>query len=368
MRASIFPRPTGLYALTLVIVLLSGCSSSNDPEPATTSAPPIPELELAVMVTADPPPFDRPCKARSQVAWKRGDKVIRPVLHWDMEQSAGPERLTTAFAHSGRSSMLMGSDMEYGPSVCRTVGEVADTLVAVGMGFWMHCTDADPLLTVVTTVHRGEEQLAWYGKDLRAVDKHPGEWMRFNVRHPMNEVKLADQDRICCFLWNRNKSMFHVDDVDLVFQAPGVLGKRSGHGPDLERGEGAKALSFVTVTEVTLLDPGEQGIQAGKEAPPDDRSAITISALGGIRWSHGTGDAVARLSSPSGEELALVRAWHPTLRTDLLDHEQVMVVDGPQGPIITGFDIDVDSNSGKRTIAASPAPRSAMLHLTLPVR
>ena len=352
----------------VLILLLFSCSAPNSPEPAAAGVPPVPELELAVMVTTDPPPFDRPCKVRSQVAWQRRDRVIRPVLHWDMEESAGPDRLTTTFAHSGRSSMVMGTDMEYGPSICRKVNEVADTLVAVGMGFWMHSSDPDPMLTVVTTVHRGEEQLAWYGKDLRATDNHPGEWMRFNVQHPMKEIKLMGQDRICCFLWNRNASTILVDDVDLVFLGPGVLGKRSGHGPDLERGGGAAALPFATVADVTLLDPREQGIHVGKEAPPDSRHEITIRALGGMRFSYGPGDAVARLSSPTGEVRALVRAWHPTLAADLLDHEQVKVMDGPKGPIITGFDIDVDSNNGMRTIAASPAPRSAMLHLTLPVR
>lgn len=333
--------------------------------PATAAVPHTPARpdthDAGTLATDDPPPFDRPRADRSAPAITVNGRTLRPNLHFDMESSADSSLLVRGIAHGGERSMLLKAAAEYGPAIRRRAGDVGAPLTAVAAGLW--CRSDDPGLVIVTTIHRGEEQRAWYGKELRAGEHAPGVWQRLQGELLLRDLDVADEDVITVYLWNKHRHDTWIDDMDVVFRSAEVLGRDSLRPHDLEDStRTTRPLPFARVECLGAVDPAQVGIRSG--APPP-ASTETIALPGGaLRWHYTPGDGVARLLDGAGRARCLVRPWCTGLG-DLLGFERVHVTTGAEGLRLVGYDVD-RTQDGTLRVAAVPAPKGALVRMTLP--
>ncbi len=313
--------------------------------------------------TGDPPPFDRPTLDRSGPAITSNGRTLRPNLHFDMEHSADTTRLVRGIAHSGARSFLLRAEDEYAPAIRRQVGDVGAPLTAIGAGLWCRVDVDDPGMVIVITLHRGEEQLAWFGKELRAVEHQRGAWQRLQGELLLRDLRVEDTDVVTVYLWNKKHHDAWIDDMDVVYRSDGVLGRDSVHAHDLEDStRTTRPLPFARVECIAALDPAVIGIRAGAQVPDMD----TLVSVPGMdhRWRYRPGDGVARLVDPAGRASHLVRPWCAATG-DLLGFERLHASSGETGLRLVGYDIETGPG-GILRIAAHPAPRAAEIRITTP--
>lgn len=346
-------------AWPLLLLALAACGSRDQHIP-----PPIAAADVATRTFGDDAPFDQACAHRSSAQFMVGTRTIVPNLHWDMEESAEPGRLSDAHAYSGRRSMHIPDDMEYSPGVCRLVKDVADTLQHIGTGFWLYSEEDSLRLTLVITIKRGEEQLHWFGKDVRRDEYTPGHWQRFNASFPVDGSSFTGEERICLYLWNRARGELFVDDWDLVFRSSQIPGRRAAPGIDLEQAAGTReALPFVTVTQVRAADPAAHGIRVGGPVLPLAAGPVVLPGPAGYSLHLAEGAAVGLLRDRSGNTTGLLRAWHPLIGRDLFTFERCHLEAAEDGILIIAYDVDTDPTSGLPIVAAGPAPLAYVLQL-----
>ncbi len=313
------------------------------------------------LTTNDPAPFDRPLAARSGASITLGGRTLRPNLHFDMETSADSTMLVSTVARSGRRSMLLKASEEYGPAIRRRAGDVGAPVTSIAAGLW--CRTDDPGLVIVTTVHRGEEQLAWYGKELRAHEHTPGVWQRVQGELLLRDLEMADDDVITIYLWNKHRHDTWIDDMDMVFRSGDVLGRDSIRAHDLEdSARTTRPLPFAGVECLGPVDPAQAGLRGGA-APPSATDIVDLPT-GTLRWRYRPGDGVARLVDGTEQARYLVRPWCAATG-DLLGYERVHVGTEAGALRIIGYDVDILEDGSER-IASTPAPRGALLRITTP--
>lgn len=311
-------------------------------------------------ITSDPPPFDRVVASRSCTHTAPDGRVLRPNLHFDMEHSADPDRVSAAKARSGERSMRLAPSDEYSAPIKRAVGEVADTLAAVVVGSWVQIDAADPRLTVVITVHRDGQQIDWYGKELRASEHQPGTWQRIQAELLFRDKVLLPTDVVSIYWWNRAGVEVFLDDVDLVFRSSRVPG--TGGAPKYDLEQGRMPPPTAAVRWVGAATPADMGVIPGQEAPPIAEVRVPLDH--GRILFHRHGDAVARLMD-GDREVAFVRLWTPELGRDLLGFERILVTHSGKDLLAVGYDV-VPAADGRWMVATDPAPLAARLHITLP--
>lgn len=352
------PSPAKITWL-LLLLALAACSSRDRHIP-----PPIAAADVATRSFGDDAPFDQACAHRSSAQFTAGTRTIVPNLHWDMEESADPGRLSDAHAYSGRRSMHIPDDMEYSPGVCRLVKDVADTLQHISTGFWLYSEEDSLRLTLVITIKRGEEQLHWFGKDVRHDEYTAGSWQRFNASFPVDGSSFTGEERICLYLWNRASREFFVDDWDLVFRSTRIPGWQAAPGIDLEQAERPRdPLPFIIVAQVRAADPAAYGIHVGRTAPARTTASLDLPGPGSLSLHLPEGAAVGLLRDRSGKAVGLLRAWHPLIGRDLLTFEQCHLKAVDDGILIIGHDVDTHPTSGLPVVAADPAPLAYVLQL-----
>lgn len=313
------------------------------------------------LTTNDPAPFDRPLAARSGASITLGGRTLRPNLHFDMESSADSGLLVSDIARSGRRSMRLKASEEYGPAIRRRAGDVGAPLTSIAVGLW--CLADDPGLVIVTTVNRGEEQRAWYGKELRASEHTPGTWQRLQGELHLRDLEVADDDVVTIYLWNKHHHDTWIDDMDVVFRSANVLGRDSIRAHDLEdSARTTRPLPFARVDCLGVVDPALAGLRIG-DAPPPETDGIAVPA-GVFRWRYRPGDGVARLVDGAGHARYLVRPWCAT-SGDLLGFERLHVAAEAGALRLVGYDVE-PSPDGSLRIAAAPAPRGALVRITTP--
>lgn len=322
--------------------------------------------DTATIPTGDPAPHDRACRSRSALTMSMGDHWIRPNLHFDFEHSADSSWISRQKAHTGSSCMLIKEGVEYTPAIRRSVMNVADSMVAVNVGLWLLTDTTDPSLTIVSTVERRGQQVAWAGKELDTLEHVPGVWQRLNAEFPFSELVLAQDDVISVYLWNRNKQQVYVDDMDIVFRSRRVPGRTTGEAFRIEGPKGGHMpLPFAKVSFVANVDPKSGGIFVGQAAPPISAPEVPLAPGSAHRFRLPAGSAVGHVVDADGAARALVRAWCPEVGRDLLGYEHMLVSPGDRGLRFIAFDVDIDAASGRRTVAQVPAPIGAELLLTL---
>lgn len=313
------------------------------------------------LTTTDPPPFDRPLAARSGPSITIAGRTLRPNLHFDMETSADSTMLVSTVARSGRRSMLLKASQEYGPAIRRRAGDVGAPVTSIAAGLW--CRTDDPGLVIVTTVHRGGEQRAWYGKELRASEHTPGTWQRLQGELFLRDLEVADDDVVTIYLWNKHHHDTWIDDMDVVFRSGDVLGRDSIRAHDLEdSARTTRPLPFAGVECLGAVDPALAGLRIG-DAPPPGTDGIAVP-VGVFRWRYRPGDGVARLVDGTEQARYLVRPWCAATG-DLLGYERVHVGTEAGALRIIGYDVDILEDGSER-IATTPAPRGALLRITTP--
>ena len=313
------------------------------------------------LTTNDPPPFDRPVAARSGPSIAIGDRRVRPNLHFDMESSADSAMLVSGTARSGRRSMYLRATDEYGPSIRRRAGDVGAPLTSIGVGLW--CSSNEPGLSIVVTIIRGKNEIAWFGKDLKAHEHTPRTWQRLQAEFPVRGSGVSPDDVVTFYLWNRHHHEVWIDDMDVVFRSGDVLGRDSIRAHDLEdSARTTRPLPFATVECLGAADPVQAGVRVG-DAPPEATALIALPD-GPYRWRYAPGDGVARLIDGAGQARYLVRPWCTTTG-DLLGFERVQVSADPGGLRIVGYDVDPAADGGHR-VADTPAPRGALIRITAP--
>lgn len=342
------------------------------PDPSITRAvPPAaarPSADGATLETLDPPPYDRPSLLRSGMSIPFGARTLRPNLHFDFETSGDTSRISRAQARSGASSQVIRSGTEYAPAIRRNVSDVADTLTAVAVGLWLYSGSKSSPVTIVTTVDRGGKQLAWFGKEIPAREYERSTWQRFQAEFLLRDITVWGDDEVSIYLWNREKELVYIDDMDVVFRSRTALGRATGTPFDLEDGSrGVPPPPFADVAFHAAIDLSEMGVIVGQTAPEPMVGEVVLTPGSTDRFQYRPGDAVGRILAADGKELALVRAWSPELMRDLLGYERVLIGPGSRGVRIAGFDVDLEPASGRRLVAKEPPPLGAELILTLPV-
>ncbi len=322
--------------------------------------------DTATITTGDPAPHDFACRSRSALTMSIGDHWIQPNLHFDFEHSADSNWISRQKAHTGSSCMLIKEGVEYTPAIRRSVVNVADSLVAVNVGLWLLTDTTDPSLTIVSTVERRGQQVAWAGKELDTLEHVPGVWQRLNAEFQFSELVLAQDDVISVYLWNRNKQQVYVDDMDIVFRSRRIPGRTTGEAFRIEGPKGGHMpLPFAKVSFVADVDPKSGGVFVGQAAPPIIAPEVPLAPGSAHRFRLPAGSAVGHVVDADGTARALVRAWCPEVGRDLLGYEHVLVSPGDRGLRFIAFDVDIDAASGRRTVAQVPAPIGAELLLTL---
>lgn len=338
--------------------------STRNPGPWIALSP----ADTATIGTPDPPPFDRACRSRSDMVAVFGDRTIHPNIHYDFEHSSDSSWFSEQLVHTGRSSALIREGQEYSPAIKRVVRTVADTLIAINAGLWMLSDANNPSLTIVCTVERGGQQLAWFGKDLDTLEHHPGQWQRLNAEFPIRDQVLDPEDVVSVYLWNRNKHVVFFDDMDVVFRSGRIPGKAKGTAYSIEDPTDASMpLPFAKVSFLGAVEPSSTGIVAGQEAPAVTSASLPTSPGSAEHWQYTPGSAVGKLIGADGVARALVRAWSPEVGRDLLGFEQLQVTPGTKGLRFVGFDVDINAATGTRSVAREPAPMGAELLITMDV-
>lgn len=315
-------------------------------------------------ISNDPAPYDQPDPIRSAPAILIGDRLIRPNIHFDFEASSDPSWLTSAHAFRGHRSLRMDASIEYGTSIRRRVGDVARPLTAVAVGMW--CRTEEPIakpITIVTTVHRQEKQLAWFGKEFSPSEHVAGTWQRFQGEFLLRDLVPEEGDIVTVYLWNKTQQDLWVDDMDIVFRSNDVLGKPQHPPHDLEHGANTSApLPFAGVNCMERPDPITLGIRPGAPAPALVE-AVAVPGTG-FRWRYRPGDGVARLEDDNGVAHYLVRPWCLGLG-DLLGFERVHVAAVPDGLLLVGHDVDRGPDN-ELLVARTPPPIAAVIQLSTP--
>jgi hypothetical protein len=322
--------------------------------------------DTATINTGDPPPHDRACRSRSALAITVGDLRIQPNLHYDFEHRADSNWISSERAHSGSSCMLIKEGVEYTPTIRRSVMNVADSLLAVNVGLWLLADTKDPSLTIVSTVERKGQQVAWAGKELDTLEHVPGVWQRLNAEFHFSELVLEPDDVVSVYLWNRNKQQVYIDDMDIVFRSRRVPGRTAGEAFLIEGPKGGRMpLPFAKVSFLATVDPKSGGVVVGQAAPPISATELPLVPGSAHRFRLPVGSAVGHVVDADGAARTLVRAWCPEVGRDLLGYEHILVSPGDRGLRFIAFDVDIDAASGRRTVAQVPAPMGAELLLTL---
>jgi hypothetical protein len=343
MEPHTFPRASArTWSLSLCMLVMFACGERD--EHATDAVP-----------TSD-----------TSVVFVLGDRVIRPNWRWNMEGSDEADRYSTLHAYSGERSLHIGTDMEYGPSLCSLVKDAADTLQEISTGLWLYAEMEDLRLTLVVTIHRAEEQVHWLGKDLRRDEYVPGRWQRFNASFPVDGSTFTGAERVCIFLWNREHGELFVDDWDVVFRSTRIPGRQAAPGIDLEQeGRTRAVLPFITVSGARQADPAAHGVRVGQPALDPATDPVALPGAAGHRLHLSEHAAVGILRDRSGNTVGLLRAWHPLIGRDLFTFERRHLNAVEDGILIVAYDMDTDPTSGPPIVAAEPAPQAYVLQFDL---
>ncbi|MBP6389344.1 MAG: hypothetical protein KA175_00790 [Flavobacteriales bacterium] len=326
-----------------------------------------PSTDGATLETQDPPPYDRPSLLRSGMSIRIGGRAVRPNMHFDFEVTGDTTKISRAHARSGASAQVIRSGTEYAPAIRRRAADVADTLVAVAVGLWVFTKGEKPPITIVASVDRGDQQLAWFGKDIHPSEHEPGKWQHFQAEFLLRDVAVTGDDQVSIYLWNRDKQLLYVDDMDVVFRSKRVLGRAPGIPFDLEdRTRGTLPPPFAQVSFHSRTDPAALGVVAGRDAPPLASVDVVLTPGSSDRLHYTPGDGVAHLIGADGRERALVRGWCRELGQDLLGFERLIAKQGSTGVQLIGFDVDQDPATDRIIVAAAPPPVGAELIITMP--
>ncbi len=317
----------------------------------------------------DPSPFSSADGLVSEVSIEREGHTLRPNLHFSFEDSSAHRSplITTERTRTGGHALGLGGE-EYSSPIKRRAGDVAEGLASVATGFWLYCKDTEPRISIVLTVERGDgEQVAWFGKDLKATEHTPGKWERFNAEFLMRGTPVLPDDSLVLYIWNRDEEDLFVDDMDLFFISTEVPGRGSGTATPLDSlAPGHFPLPFaqyscapfqaLAVLQKKLI--GQPSDSVGEVVP-------RVELWNGFSWYHAPNMAVAEIRNADDVPVAIIRPFCAGLGVDLLSFERVVVRNiGQNSVYILAFDVEL--LNGQAVVARQPAPVAADISITIP--
>jgi hypothetical protein len=105
-------------------------------------------------------------------------------------------------------------------ALVRRVGDVADSLVAIGFGVELRCTDPHPDIRLCLRIDAADgSSRAWNEKRLRPDEHRPGNRERFNFEWILRERRPAPDDRVSAFVRQAGGEAAVLYTVDLVFRS-----------------------------------------------------------------------------------------------------------------------------------------------------
>ena len=294
-----------------------------------------------------------------------GGRLV-PNLRFDMEGPLGDLNAARSQlqAHSGNWSFHFPEDAEYSPQIKRRVGDVAVGISAIRVQLWMLTNAPDPRLNIVIKIMRaGNEQVTWYGKEMKASEHVAGEWERFNAELLIRDLDVRADDSVIVDLWNREKAELFVDDLAVSFISGTALSTRA---PDANTKR--TPLPYAQVR----CDSVMRGLQPpGSAVPPAGPVEAPVRQGSSVHWHSAPGDGVALLIDHGRDPfdtLALLRPYCSSVG-DLLHFDRLIVSPVTTGLSITAFDVDraiAEDGTVTETIATFPEPVHTVLHIDLP--
>lgn len=319
-------------------------------------------LGASGVFTGDAAPFAFASGPWSNVAYLEGDRLIRPNLWFDFEErdSVDGVRHSGAWSHGGSQAFLLARDEDYSPAIRRRIADVASSLSAVDVGFWMWSQDPSAMLTAVVSIDRGDKQVLWFGKDINA-DTSAQRGTRLNCRFLVRDEQLEPTDIISVYLWKRGKADVFIDDMQVHFHSDEVLGRKLGRPIALDSLD-ARGTDPLEYGHIQVLD---QPVDTNRFLPGMPVVNTTLEAVpfgeSGMYWRFVPQEGLAYLEDRSGMPMALLRPWSAHARTDVTHFDRVVATARPNGVEVTGFDVEV--LDGNERIAEHPAPMSVLLQL-----
>ncbi|MCB0791162.1 MAG: hypothetical protein H6595_06035 [Flavobacteriales bacterium] len=298
--------------------------------------------------------WDTPGDPRSLLGVRVGDRQVHPNLFWDFENAGTvPKGSTdTTRAHGGHRCLVFRAGEEYGPPVRRAVRDVAEELAAIEVGFWYYAEDADPRIGAVATIERDDGQrIAWFGKEIKAEEQKPGEWVRCNAEFLVRDLPVQLSDSITIYLWNKGRTEVFVDDLSIHFKSRSPLGTAADAVggsrprrivvPDMAR------LAIDSVPEQVIgYVPDEMLPRPGHTVEPGPQTVDLPGSAGRVDWRIGS----AFLFWVRGSDTVLIRPFVQVLHRDLLSYERLVGWPTATGLVLVGYDLD------KGRVAEHPGP------------
>lgn len=139
------------------------------------------------------------------------------------EGIVGPENIKITTAHSGKQAIDMSDGKEYGPSVVKTIKEIAtEPFKKVSASVWVYPTQEKPnlVLTASSINEQTGEAIFWEGKSTENSVFPLNTWTKLNASFNMPAEKLTADNKIQINIWNKGKTGVIVDDLEIVYGTP----------------------------------------------------------------------------------------------------------------------------------------------------
>ncbi|MCC6836902.1 MAG: hypothetical protein IT234_00050, partial [Bacteroidia bacterium] len=135
----------------------------------------------------------------------------------------GPENIKATTAHSGKQAIDMSDGKEYGPSILKTVKEIAtEPFKKVSASVWIYPTKEKPnlVLTASSINEQTGEAIFWEGKSTETSVFPLNTWTKLNAAFNLPSEKLTVDNKIQINIWNKGKTGVIVDDLEIVYGTP----------------------------------------------------------------------------------------------------------------------------------------------------
>lgn len=139
------------------------------------------------------------------------------------EGIVGAENIKTTTAHSGQKAVDLTDGKEYGPSIVKTIKEIATVpFKKVSASIWVYPTAANPNLVITASSinEKNNETIFWEGKSTENSEFPINTWTKLNASFSVPAEKLSIDNKIQINIWNKGKTNVIVDDLEIVYGFP----------------------------------------------------------------------------------------------------------------------------------------------------
>lgn len=139
------------------------------------------------------------------------------------EGIVGAENIKITTAHSGKKAIDLTGGNEYGPSIVKTIKEIATVpFKKVSASVWVYPTSEKPnlVITASSVNEKNNETIFWEGKSTENSEFPINTWTKLNASFNIPSEKLSVDNKIQINIWNKGKTNVIVDDLEIVYGLP----------------------------------------------------------------------------------------------------------------------------------------------------